>query len=168
MSTGPSDGFTFFLGPSSSVSGNGGGQFDWGRLDANSNPTPQTYGSIGVEYDTYVNSNFFDPNANHVGINVNASVKSVVTAVPPFTLASGVPLWSWVDYNGSTGGAGVAGMVRVYVNNNSSKPASPTLQYSMQLGQILVASQMNLYLGFGAGSGKRHLNPFESIQCCAG
>jgi hypothetical protein len=59
--------------------------------------------SIIVEFDTYYNSEFSDPNSAHVGIMVNGNCyHSGQTAYSYPSLTSNSVIHAWVDYDGST------------------------------------------------------------------
>ena len=75
--------------------------------------------SVGVEFDTY--ANFFDPNANHVAVNVNGAVGApVAIADPPFRLF-GTPFTARVDYDAATTD------LTVFVGPRGSVPATPLI-----------------------------------------
>jgi len=124
------DGFALAIAAGPAALGGGGGGLGYSGL------TP----SVVVEFDTWFNG--FDPNSNHVGINVNGSFVSVAVAPVPGRFDDG-NLWSaWVDYDGTT--------LEVRVSNTGVRPAAPTLSHAIDIGAIVGATA---YVGFTAGTG---------------
>ncbi len=103
--------------------------------------------SVGVEFDTWHNSANYDPDSNHVGIDVNGNVNH--GSGSPYTL--GVTprfddgnIWSvWVDYDGTT--------LEVRANQTGVRPAAVLLSRTLDISAIL--GQSNAYVGFTAGTG---------------
>ena len=100
--------------------------------------------SLAIELDTYQNG--FDPNANHVGVQINGSTTSVATANPGFDMEDGAVHRAWIDYDGT------ANTLRIYIADNpATKPTVPTLVVT---GIDLVGQVgSSLYMGFGAATG---------------
>ena len=86
------DGIVFMIGPSPDIVGGLGGGIGYAGIDH----------SVGVEFDTWQNGENGDPNANHVGIDVNGSLKSVATGIPSGSLENGQVWTGWVDYDGAS------------------------------------------------------------------
>jgi hypothetical protein len=99
--------------------------------------------SVGVEFDTWYNSEVSDINSNHVGVDLNGSVTSAVsTAILPNFDNGG--LWTaWIDYNGT--------LLDVRVTNTGVRPLLPTLSYAVNIPTVL--SSTTAYVGFTAGTG---------------
>jgi hypothetical protein len=124
---GGADGLTFCVrGSGSRVPGPAGGNLGYTGV------TP----SVAVEVDIFQNGEFGDPNANHVGIDVNGSMTSSPVAVDPVgagvSLKDGSIYHVWVDYDGSTITAAIA-------SDGQSKPApilSKTLCLPFALGVV--------------------------------
>jgi hypothetical protein len=121
---------------SSSIGGAGGGLGYQGIAN-----------SVGVEFDTYCNSEFNDPGTNHVAVNLDGSVAHELSG--EFT-AEILPLFDdgelryvWVDYDGTT--------VRVYVNEVDVQPFQPVVSRDVDLPTIL--GQNTAFVGFTAGTG---------------
>jgi Legume lectin domain len=134
-SDGPgADGFTFTVQPNSStVGGSGGGMGYFGIPN-----------SIAAEFDTYDNGvGSGDPNGNHVGIDLNGSINSVVTATIPTRFNNGQVWFAWIDYNGS--------VIEARVSQTSSRPAAPNVAFPVNLAAVLGTSQA--FVGFTAGTG---------------
>lgn len=102
--------------------------------------------SIAVEFDTYQNSSYSDPNNNHVGIDQNGSLTSLATYTPAWDMEDDVNhIFGWLDYDTSSQ------ILKVYVNNSAAKPASPQLTQSIDLLTELGGNQA--YFGFTASTG---------------
>lgn len=100
--------------------------------------------SIAVEFDTYDNG---EPGgSNHVGIDVNGNMNSVVSTgqlAPDFD--NGQTWWAWVDYNGGTG------VMDVRWSGTNLRPVAPMLSTTFSLPTILGGT--TAYVGFTAGTG---------------
>lgn len=83
--------------------------------------------SIIVELDCYKNE--FDPNDNHVGLNLNGSLTSYSYGFPSFNLQNTSNISVWIDYSNPT--------LNIYVNNSSSKPSSPLISTSINIPDYL-------------------------------
>jgi hypothetical protein len=152
----PADGIVFALQPVSAGVGGVGGSIGYGGV------TP----SVGIEFDTYQNA--WDPNSNHIGVDEDGSLVSVVTATPygigNCTSPVGVTgcmanghLWSaWIDYNGTTLTVSVA-------DNSNTRPSTPLLSYKINVACVLGGGSdtgtgcptpsKNAFVGFTSGTG---------------
>ncbi|OEL37427.1 putative L-type lectin-domain containing receptor kinase S.7 [Dichanthelium oligosanthes] len=113
-----------------------------------------TNGFAAVELDTVKQS--YDPDDNHVGLDVN-SVHSTVTApLAPFgielapsnataTGGNDGSNFMWIDYNGT------ARHVWVYLSPNENKPATAVLNASLDLSKVLLDNKG--YFGFSGSTG---------------
>lgn len=101
--------------------------------------------SLGIEFDTYQNSYYSDPDGNHVGIGENGSMISVQTATAPVTLEDGNLKYAWVDYDGSTGS------LAVRVADSSTRPVSATMTSTVDLETLI--GQKHAYVGFTSATG---------------
>jgi len=97
--------------------------------------------SFAVEFDTWKNG--YDPDDNHIGINMNGDIVSKVTAPVNFSMNGGGDIYAWIDYDGSR--------VKVYINNSNSKPATPILNRAFDINAL----GAHAYFGFTAGTGSR-------------
>jgi hypothetical protein len=68
----PADGITFVLSAGSSGLGGAGGGIGYGGVG----------NSVAIEFDTYQNGEYGDPNDNHVGVDVDGNLDSLITATP--------------------------------------------------------------------------------------
>ncbi len=140
--TNGADGFTFMLqnDPRGLLAlGQNGGQLGYG---AESGGPLRIINSLAVEFDH--SNNPVDPNDNHVGIDTNGSVSSLVTADPAFDINSGNSYYAWIDYDGTTN------TLDVFVNTTNSKPASALITRTIDINSIVGNMA---YIGFSAGTG---------------
>ncbi|HVR93529.1 MAG TPA: PEP-CTERM sorting domain-containing protein, partial [Casimicrobiaceae bacterium] len=97
-----------------------------------------------MEFDTYDNGVASgDPNGNHIGIDLNGSINSVVTAVIPIRFNNGQVWYAWVDYNGS--------VIEARVSQTNSRPATPSVAFPVTLAAVLGTS--TAFVGFTGGTG---------------
>jgi hypothetical protein len=100
--------------------------------------------SVGVEFDNWFNSGS-DPDKNHVGIDLNGSVNSVVTKSIVTEFDAGDVWYAWVDYNGTTD------LLEVRLSMDSMRPVVPELSYTVDL--VAVLGQTDAFIGFTSGTG---------------
>ncbi|EMS54473.1 putative L-type lectin-domain containing receptor kinase S.5 [Triticum urartu] len=107
-------------------------------------------GFAAVELDTVKQP--YDPDDNHVGLDVNGVRSKVVASLTPF----GIDLATnntkddgshmvWIDYNGT------ARHVWVYMAKNGSRPDTPVLDAPLDLSRVLLGK--TAYFGFSASTG---------------
>ncbi|MCG2840018.1 PEPxxWA-CTERM sorting domain-containing protein [Sandaracinobacter sp. RS1-74] len=107
--------------------------------------------SVGIEFDTWDNGQGWgDPDANHVGIDLNGNISSVKVITSPFTLDEGGDLTAWVDYNGATK------LLEVRLANSLTRPAEALLSYSVDLVSVL--GTPDAFVGFTSGTGSAAAN----------
>ena len=105
--------------------------------------------SVGIEFDNWFNGGF-DPNDNHVGVDLAGNILSATTANSPFALDSGQDLTSWIDYNGATK------VLEVRLANSNVRPGSALITYNVDLTSIL--GTPNAFVGFTSGTGAAAAN----------
>ncbi len=132
---GGADGLTFTMQTNSNSVGGTGGGIGYAGIG----------NSVAVEFDTFDNG---EPGgSNHVGIDVNGSMTSIVSSgflSPDFD--NGAFWWAWADYDG------VAQRLDVRWSQSSLRPLAPMLSaLGLNLSSILGSS--NVYVGFTAGTG---------------
>lgn len=128
------DGLTFTMQTNANNVGGGGGGIGYAGIDH----------SVAVEFDTYDNGEI--GGSNHVGIDKNGSVNSIVSTgllSPDFDNAA--TWWAWVDYNGSTQ------LLDVRWSQTNGRPALSMLHTFMDLPPIL--TRPDVYVGFTSGTG---------------
>ncbi|KAI9165880.1 hypothetical protein LWI28_022237 [Acer negundo] len=135
------DGISFFLAP-----------YDYqippnssdGLLALFSNPENSTANQIvAVEFDSF--NNTWDPNDNHVGINVN-SIVSVANVTWKSSIRNGSTANAWVSYNSSTQNLSVF----LTYANNPVFGGNSSLSYIVDLRKILPEQ---VRIGFSASTG---------------
>ena len=110
--------------------------------------------SVAIEFDSWNNGgdpSIQDINSNHVGLDVNGSLKSLVAT--PITEAdlNGGDIWNaWVDYNGGSN------LIEVRLTRSASRPAAALLSYTRDLALDLQST--NAFVGFTSGTGASHAN----------
>ena len=103
--------------------------------------------SVGIEFDTWCNS--YDPNSNHLGINIHGNVYHNAgyptwNILPHFD--DGNRWYAWVDYDGTS--------IEVRTNQTGIRPAAPTL--SAQLDIEAIVGGPDAYIGFTSGTGSAY------------
>ncbi len=99
--------------------------------------------SIAVEFDTWFNGLATDPDSNHLGVDVNGSIDSVV-AQPVAGQFNDGTIWSvWIDYAG--------GVLEVRVSNTGVRPVAPTMSHAIDIPATIGSSIGTV--GFSAGTG---------------
>ncbi|RCV06446.1 hypothetical protein SETIT_1G162900v2 [Setaria italica] len=108
-----------------------------------------TNGFVAVELDTVKQS--YDPDDNHVGLNVNGVRSTYATPLAPHgiqlapTNISSGTYNAWVEYDGTTR------HISVYMSADESKPATAVLNASVDLSRILLGRKA--FFGFSASTG---------------
>lgn len=140
-STGGADGLVFAVQTVSNTSGGNGGGIGYQGLPK----------SVGVEFDNWFNGPYGDVNDNHVGIDLNGNIQSMVqNDNPGFALDSGKDLFAWVDYNGKTD------TLEVRLNSTGVRPGAAILSYIVDLTDILETP--DAFVGFTSGTGAAFAN----------
>ncbi len=86
--------------------------------------------SVAIQFDTFQNTVDFDPDNNHVGLNLDGSNISEVTATPEFDLSSSSPVNVWIDYDGRNN------LLTVFLSLTSIKPVNPLLSTNVDLSNL--------------------------------
>lgn len=142
------DGIVFTVQTVSNTAGGAGGGIGYLGLD----------NSVGIEYDTWNNGSFDDNNGNHVGVDLNGNVDSVLQINLPTGIGfvdrlNNGQIWtSWVDYNGATDTL----EVRLAQGESASRPVAALLSYVVDLTTILETT--NAFVGFTSGTGSAYGN----------
>lgn len=128
------DGLTFTVQPNANNVGGIGGGLGYVGIG----------NSVAVEFDTFDNSEF--GGSNHVGVDLNGSVNSVVSTPeigPDFDDAA--PWYAWVDYDGATDN------LEVRWAQTAVRPVGAMLAHTVDLTTVL--GTPNVFVGFTAGTG---------------
>lgn len=127
------DGLTFTLQNNTNSEGGAGGGIGYYGIP----------NSATVEFDTYQNE--WDPSSNHVGINTNGVLGSIVAANELTDFDNGQTWWAWIDYDGATQNLAVRWAM------SAIRPAAAMLETTLDLPSILGSN--DVYVGFTAGTG---------------
>ncbi|KAH7295131.1 hypothetical protein KP509_27G033500 [Ceratopteris richardii] len=147
-------GVTFMLSSSPAFDTLPGSFGEWlGLFDGGDNQ--QDAQRVGIEFDTFKDS--FDPDNNHVGIDVNGSVHSIYVASlsPTVSLTTssvsntmGINTSVWIEYDGNLH------ILSVYLENQGdnilTKPSKPAIYQNIDLRHYLPEV---IYVGFSASLG---------------
>jgi hypothetical protein len=136
---GGADGIVFVVQPVSSTVGGSGGGIGYSGIS----------NSLGVEFDTWDNGTAAgDPNASHVGFDLNGSVNSVQTALIAPPLDDGNIWYAWIDYDGA--------VLELRLSQINARPVAPTLSRPLSLATILGTT--SAFVGFTSGTGAAFSN----------
>ncbi len=131
---GGADGLSFIVQTDSSAVGSTGGGLGYAGI----------LPSLAVEFDTFKNDGFKDPDDNHIGVSLNGDPESVKTAPAPFLLIDGNTYHAWIDYDGSDDS------LQVRLASAAERPAEPSLSYTVDLEEVIGSE---VYVGFTAATG---------------
>lgn len=107
--------------------------------------------SVGIEFDSWNNGGVDNNSSNHIGIDLNGSIASVVlTEITEADLNNGDTWNAWVDYNGSTQ------LLEARLSLSSTRPATAILSHTVDLSAVLGTT--NAFVGFTSGTGASHAN----------
>jgi hypothetical protein len=104
--------------------------------------------SVGIEFDTWYNGGW-DPtlDGNHVGIDLNGNIDSVVSDNVPTLMNNGQVWYAWIDYYG------VTDLLEVRLSQTGTRPVGANLVWHIDLIDSLGGSTTDVYVGFTAGTG---------------
>ncbi|KAG5534377.1 hypothetical protein RHGRI_022490 [Rhododendron griersonianum] len=155
--TTPGEGLAFFLAPHLSLPSNSSGQY-LGLTNIDTDGSLQNR-LVAIEFDNVKQA--FDPDANHVGLNINSIISTVNTSLTLLGIELAPPgearfYNAWVQYDG------VNKVIEVYIAQQSklhgetpSKPDKPVLKSNLDLSGVL---DQYTYFGFSASTG-------DGVQC---
>ncbi|KAI0504899.1 hypothetical protein KFK09_015853 [Dendrobium nobile] len=137
------DGLAFFLSPFPSVVplDSAGGSI--GLVERNNSLNESANQIVAVEFDTFQNA--WDPNADHIGIDVN-SMKSVATVMWNSSIKNGRTANAWISYNATTKNLSVF----LSYDKNPIFAGNSSLHHIVNLSQILPEE---IAVGFSAATG---------------
>ncbi|KAM5562848.1 putative L-type lectin-domain containing receptor kinase S.5 [Rosa sericea] len=113
---------------------------------------------VAIEFDTRKQD--FDPDDNHIGLNINSVRSSKTVSLEPFDIEISPEVgtkWTvWVQYNGSSKVIEVY-MAKHIINNPPVRPETPLLREPINLKHFL---KQDAYFGFSGstGSSAKQLN----------
>ena len=133
---GGADGLVFVIQPNGNNVGGSGGGIGYGGIKK----------SLGVEFDSFNNIPIDNGSHNHIGIDLNGSLISLVqNKALPFVFDRGQDLTSWIDYDGSTQ------IIEVRLSNANIRPLAALLSYKFDLAATIGAPKA--FVGFTSGTG---------------
>lgn len=107
--------------------------------------------SVGIEFDTWNNGGGDNNSSNHVGIDVNGSVTSLVLAEVTEADMNNGDVWNaWVDYNGGSN------LLEVRLTRSAVRPGAAILSLTRNLASDLGTT--NAFVGFTSGTGAAFAN----------
>ena len=107
--------------------------------------------SVGIEFDTWNNGAVDNNSSNHIGIDVNGNISSVVLAEVTEADMNNGDIWNaWVDYDGSTQ------LLEARLNRSGVRPTNAILSYTLDLATTLGTT--NAFVGFTSGTGAAFAN----------
>lgn len=133
LSGGDGIAFVMYTGDNSTFTGNGGNGIGYGGVS----------NCLAVEFDTYKND--YDPDGNHIGVNVNGDVTSIATSSVSEKFNDGAVWHAWIEYNGTSK------RLLVRVSQDALKPTNASLSVDIDISTIL--SNRQVYVGFTSGTG---------------
>ena len=135
--SGGADGIVFVVQTEANTAGGGGGGIGYIGID----------NSVGIEFDNWYNGaqdGVYDISTNHVGINLNGSVNSVIDENVSPDFDNGGIWHAWVDYNGASD------LLEVRLSTVATRPTSALLSYTVDLVSVL--GQSSAFIGFTSGT----------------
>eukprot|EP01018_Ginkgo_biloba_P026940 Gb_34220 [translate_table: standard] len=135
------DGLAFVIAPDNQTVGSSGAFL--GLVNASETSQKKT---IAVEFDTFLDVQFNDPNANHVGLDISnlSSFKVADAGNIQIDLKSGNLITAWIEYKSREK------IARVWLSYTSVKPVQPLMSASIDLSRYL---SEYMYIGFSASTG---------------
>jgi hypothetical protein len=107
--------------------------------------------SVGIEFDTWNNGAIDNNSSNHVGINVNGSVDSLVLTEVLEADMNNSAVWNaWIDYNGATN------LLEVRLTQSNTRPVAALLSLTRDIALDLGTT--NAFVGFTSGTGAAWAN----------
>lgn len=107
--------------------------------------------SVGIEFDTWNNGAGDNNSSNHIGVDVNGSVDSIVLAEVTEADMNNGDIWNaWIDYDGSTN------LLEARLGRSAVRPASAILSLTRNLASDLGTT--NAFVGFTSGTGAAYAN----------
>lgn len=107
--------------------------------------------SIAVEFDTWNNGAIDDFSSNHIGIDVNGNIDSVVLAEVTEADMNNGDIWNaWIDYNS------VTQLLEARLTRSGTRPTTAMLTHTIDLATVLGTT--NAFVGFTSGTGAAYAN----------
>ncbi|KAJ4765072.1 Concanavalin A-like lectin protein kinase family protein [Rhynchospora pubera] len=145
----PGEGFAFLIASSLEPPppGSENGYLGLTNISRDGNPANKF---VAIELDTFKQN--YDPDDNHVGLDINGVSSTVAHSLTPFNITIspgiGTNYTVWIDYNGSSG------HIWVYMAiQGNPKPAKDVLNAPLNLSEVIKPIS---YIGFSASTGKTY------------
>lgn len=107
--------------------------------------------SVGIEFDTWNNGSIDNNSSNHIGIDVNGDVQSVVLAEVTEADMNNGGIWNaWVDYNS------VTQLLEARLSLSTIRPGAAMISLTRDLAVDLGTT--NAFVGFTSGTGAAFAN----------
>ena len=107
--------------------------------------------SVGIEFDTWNNGSIDNNSSNHIGIDVNGDVQSVVLAEVTEADMNNGGIWNaWVDYNS------VTQLLEARLSLSTIRPGAAMISLTRDLAADLGTT--NAFVGFTSGTGAAFAN----------
>lgn len=107
--------------------------------------------SVGIEFDTWRNDPYDLGSSNHIGIDVNGSITSLVQAEVTEADMNNGDIWNaWVDYNGSTQ------LLEARLSRSAIRPGTAMVSLTRDLAVDL--GTLDAFVGFTSGTGSAFAN----------
>ncbi|XP_042418344.1 L-type lectin-domain containing receptor kinase VIII.1-like [Zingiber officinale] len=145
-------GLAFLLAPDDDSLGDAGGFL--GLFNASEGGKASV---VAVEFDTHMDVEFEDINANHVGVDLGSLVSARAADLDSaaIDLKGGDLVNAWIEYHG----AAAEGLLEVFVSYSTLRPAFPLLSFEVDLGKYL---NEFAYVGFsGSTQGSTEIHSVE-------
>jgi hypothetical protein len=101
--------------------------------------------SVAVEFDTWNNGSIDDNDGNHVGIDLNGSINSVMQTSIATRMNNGAEWFAWIDYNGGNN------LFEVRLAEVDLRPRMALLSITTDLAAVLGTN--DAFIGFTSGTG---------------
>ena len=135
------DGLVFVVQTGGNYAGGAGGGIGYAGIN----------NSVGIEFDTWNNGAGDNNSSNHIGVDVNGSVDSIVLAEVTEADMNDGDIWNaWIDYDGSTN------LLEARLGRSAVRPASAILSLTRNLASDLGTT--NAFVGFTSGTGAAYAN----------
>ena len=107
--------------------------------------------SVGIEFDTWNNGGGDNNSSNHIGIDVNGSVSSIMLNEVTEADMNNGDIWNaWIDYDGGTQ------LLEARLTRSGVRPNSALLSTTLDLASVLGAT--DAFVGFTSGTGAAWAN----------
>lgn len=140
------DGLAFVIAPDDHTVGSSGGYLGVMSPTGLNQSPPTLLNTIAVEFDTFLDVEFHDPNGNHVGLDINNMTSIEVADLGSIfiDMTSGDLITAWIEYDNT------AEILNVSMSYTNLKPPEPILSYGIDLSRYL---NEFMYVGFSASTG---------------